>query len=101
MTPAAMRGAGIPDSVPAMSINKLCGSGLKAIMLAAGSIPLVPLEKLNPNGGAVALGHPVGASGGRLVATTVRELHRRGLRYGVAALCIGGGEAVAAVFERV
>jgi acetyl-CoA C-acetyltransferase len=61
----------------------------------------VPLEKLNPNGGAVAIGHPVGASGGRLVATLVRELHARRARYGVATLCIGGGEAVAAVFERV
>jgi acetyl-CoA C-acetyltransferase len=61
----------------------------------------LPLDKLNVNGGAVAIGHPLGASGGRLVATLVRELHRRRARYGVAALCIGGGEAVAAVFERV
>jgi len=59
------------------------------------------LERVDVNGGAVALGHPIGASGGRLVATLVRELQRRGVRYGLAALCIGGGEAVAAVFERV
>lgn len=59
------------------------------------------LAKVNVNGGAVALGHPIGASGGRLTATLVRELHRRQVRYGLATLCIGGGEAVAAIFERV
>jgi acetyl-CoA C-acetyltransferase len=58
-------------------------------------------ERVNVNGGAVALGHPIGASGGRLAATVVRELHRRKARYGLATLCIGGGEAVAAIFERV
>jgi acetyl-CoA C-acetyltransferase len=57
-------------------------------------------EKVNVNGGAVAIGHPVGASGARLAATVVRELQSRQQRYGVASLCIGGGEAVAAVFER-
>jgi acetyl-CoA C-acetyltransferase len=57
-------------------------------------------EKVNVNGGAVAIGHPVGASGARLAATLVRELQSRQKRYGVASLCIGGGEAVAAVFER-
>lgn len=69
-------------------------------LIAARALDL-PLEKLNVNGGAVAIGHPVGASGGRLVATLVNELHRRRARHGVAALCIGGGEAVAAVLERV
>lgn len=58
-------------------------------------------DRVNVNGGAVALGHPIGASGGRLVATLIRELHRRKARYGLATLCIGGGEAVAAIFERV
>ena len=61
----------------------------------------LPLERVNVNGGAVALGHPLAASGGRLVATLVRELHRRSARFGVVTLCIGGGEAVAAVLERV
>jgi acetyl-CoA C-acetyltransferase len=59
------------------------------------------LERVNVNGGAVALGHPIGASGGRLAATLIRELNRRQVRYGLAVLCIGGGEAVAAIFERV
>lgn len=59
------------------------------------------LARVNVNGGAVALGHPIGASGGRLVATLVRGLNKRQVRYGLATLCIGGGEAVAAIFERV
>lgn len=58
-------------------------------------------DKVNVNGGAIAIGHPVGASGGRLATTLIRELHRRKQRYGLATLCIGGGEAVAAIFERV
>ena len=57
--------------------------------------------KVNVNGGACALGHPIGASGGRLAATVVRELQRRQCRYGLAVLCLGGGEAFAAIFERV
>ena len=58
-------------------------------------------EKVNVNGGAVAIGHPLGASGGRLAATLVRELQKRQCRYGLATLCIGGGEAVAVIFERM
>jgi acetyl-CoA C-acetyltransferase len=58
-------------------------------------------NKVNVNGGAVSIGHPVGASGARLVATLIPELQRSGERYGLATLCIGGGEAVAAIFERM
>ena len=61
----------------------------------------LPLDKVNVNGGACAIGHPIGASGARLAATVIRELHKRQLRYGLATLCIGGGEAVAVIFERV
>ncbi len=61
----------------------------------------IPLEKVNVNGGACAIGHPIGASGARLAATVVNELHRRQKRYGLATLCIGGGEAVAVIFERI
>lgn len=61
----------------------------------------LPLEKVNVNGGACAIGHPIGASGARLAATVIRELHRRKQRYGLATLCIGGGEAVAVIFERL
>ncbi len=59
------------------------------------------LAKVNVNGGACAIGHPIGASGARLALTVIRELHKRNLRYGLATLCIGGGEAVAVIFERV
>ncbi|MSN26758.1 MAG: acetyl-CoA C-acyltransferase [Geobacter sp.] len=61
----------------------------------------LPLEKVNVNGGACSIGHPIGASGARLAATVIRELHRQKKRYGLATLCIGGGEAVAVIFERV
>jgi acetyl-CoA C-acetyltransferase len=57
--------------------------------------------KTNVNGGAVALGHPIGASGARIVATLLQELQRRQGRYGLATLCLGGGGSVAAAFERV
>ena len=61
----------------------------------------VPHEKLNVNGGACALGHPIGASGARLVVTLLNALKTRGLKRGVAALCIGGGEATAIAVERL
>ena len=58
-------------------------------------------DKVNVNGGAIALGHPIGASGARIVATLLHELARREGRYGLATLCLGGGGSVAAAFERV
>jgi len=61
----------------------------------------IPHEKLNVNGGACALGHPIGASGARIMATLIAALRLRGLRRGVAALCIGGGEATAVAIELV
>ena len=57
--------------------------------------------KTNVNGGAIALGHPLGASGTRLVLTALNELHRRGGRYGLASACIGGGQGIAIIFERI
>jgi len=54
---------------------------------------------VNPNGGALALGHPLGASGARIVTTLAWELHRRGARWGLAALCIGVGQGLALVLE--
>ncbi|MBM7117892.1 thiolase family protein [Archangium primigenium] len=60
----------------------------------------VPLEKANPNGGAIALGHPLGVSGARMVATILSELGRRKGRYGVVSMCIGGGMGAAALIER-
>jgi len=60
----------------------------------------LPADKVNVHGGACALGHPVGASGARIMVTLMNALQRRGLKRGVAALCIGGGEATAIALER-
>jgi acetyl-CoA C-acetyltransferase len=62
---------------------------------------VLPMEKLNVNGGAIALGHPVGASGTRVLVTLIHALQQRGLKRGVAALCLGGAEAVAMAVELV
>ena len=61
----------------------------------------IPSDKLNVRGGAVAYGHPIGASGARILATLLAELEARGGRYGCAGICIGGGEATAVVVERL
>jgi acetyl-CoA C-acetyltransferase len=58
-------------------------------------------ERTNVHGSGISLGHPVGATGGRMLATLARELNRRGARYGLETMCIGGGQGLAAVFERV
>jgi acetyl-CoA C-acetyltransferase len=58
-------------------------------------------ERTNVAGSGISLGHPVGATGGRMLATLARELHRRNGRYGLETMCIGGGQGLAAVFERV
>lgn len=58
-------------------------------------------ERTNVHGSGISLGHPVGATGGRMLATLARELHRRDARYGLETMCIGGGQGLAAVFERV
>ena len=60
----------------------------------------IPDERLNVNGGAIALGHPVGVSGARLLLTTLHEMKRRGARLGLASLCVGGGQGAAFVLER-
>nr|WP_321369240.1 thiolase family protein [uncultured Desulfuromusa sp.] len=101
---------------PVGAIQKCCTKaglqlsdiGLFEINEAFSSVPLVAIkelgldpDKVNVNGGAVSIGHPIGASGGRLVATLLREMKVRNEKYGLATLCIGGGEAVAAIFELV
>jgi len=57
-------------------------------------------EKVNPNGSGIALGHPVGATGAIITVKLVHELQRTGGRYGLATMCIGGGQGIAAIFER-
>ena len=59
------------------------------------------MEDVNPNGGGISLGHPLGATGARITATLLNELERREARYGVACMCIGFGQAIAAVVERL
>ena len=73
---------------------------------AFGGVPLmfqqefgIPDDRLNVNGGSVAIGHPLGASGARLVATLLHEMRRRGSRYGLATMCIGVGQGIASVWE--
>jgi acetyl-CoA acetyltransferase family protein len=61
----------------------------------------IPMERLNPNGGAIAIGHPFGMTGARLVGTIASEMRRRKLRYGVVCMCVGGGQGAAALFERM
>ena len=70
-----------------------------AVTLAAMTEFKLPHEIVNVHGGAVALGHPIGASGARIVVTLLGALRKRGLKRGVAALCIGGGEATALAVE--
>jgi acetyl-CoA acyltransferase len=61
----------------------------------------LPLHRLNVNGGAVALGHPLGCTGAKLTATILREMERRGVQYGMVTMCIGGGQGAAGIFERM
>ena len=61
----------------------------------------VPHEKINVNGGAIAMGHPLGATGAMILGTLIDELHRRQLRYGLATLCVGGGMGIATIVERL
>lgn len=68
--------------------------------LAVASDLEIPLDKLNPNGGAIALGHPLGCSGARIMTTLLHEMQRRKSRYGLATMCIGVGQGVAVIVER-
>jgi acetyl-CoA C-acetyltransferase len=58
-------------------------------------------DKVNVNGGAIAIGHPLGASGARLALTVIYEMHRRAAKTSIASLCIGGGQGIAAIFEKM
>jgi acetyl-CoA C-acetyltransferase len=85
------------DEVDLFEINEAFAN---VAMIAMRDLGL-PHEKVNVNGGACALGHPIGASGARIIVTLLNALERRGLKRGVASLCIGGGEATAVAIERV
>jgi acetyl-CoA C-acetyltransferase len=85
------------DSVDLWEVNEAFAVVPMAFMREMG----IPRERMNVNGGACALGHPIGASGARIVVTLLHALERRGLKRGVAAICIGGGEGTAIAIERV
>ena len=80
----------------AIELNEAFAAQVIHCMRALG----LPEERTNPNGGAIAIGHPIGASGARLAGTLLRELERRDGRYGVATMCIGVGQGLATLFER-
>ena len=87
-------GPGIPD-IDLFEHNEAYSTASIVIERELG----IPAEKMNVNGGAVAMGHPIGCSGARLLSTLIYALRDRGLRSGLAALCLGGGEAVAMAVE--
>lgn len=85
------------DDVDLFEVNE----AFAVVAMIAAKDLRIPAEKLNVNGGACALGHPIGASGARVIATLLGALQNRGLKRGVASLCIGGGEATAMAVELV
>ncbi len=85
------------DAIDLVELNEAFASQSLAVIRDLGLDP----EKVNVNGGAIALGHPLGMSGARLVVSLLHELRRRGGRYGLATLCVGVGQGQAALFERV
>jgi 3-oxoadipyl-CoA thiolase len=92
----ALQRAGLSiDDIDLVELNE----AFAAQVLACARELEIPHEKLNVNGGAIALGHPLGSSGSRLVTTLVHELRRRGGRYGLATMCIGVGQGMAMVLE--
>jgi len=92
-----LRRAGLSvDDIDLFEVNE----AFAAVALAAMADAKIPHEKMNVHGGAVALGHPIGASGARILVTLLYELQRRNLKRGIAALCLGGGNAVALALER-
>ena len=84
------------DSVDLFELNEAFASQSLAVGRELG----VASEKLNVNGGSIAIGHPIGASGARILVTLLHELEKRDAKLGVAALCIGGGQGVAMLVER-
>jgi acetyl-CoA C-acetyltransferase len=85
------------DDIDLFEINE----AFAAVAMAAMKDAKIPHDRLNINGGAVALGHPIGASGARILVTLLHSLEERGKKRGLAAICIGGGEAAAMIVERI
>jgi acetyl-CoA C-acetyltransferase len=85
------------DQIDLFEVNEAFASVVMHFMRETG----VPTEKVNVNGGAIAMGHPLGATGGMLIGTLLDELERRNLRYGLCTLCIGAGMGIATIIERL
>ena len=100
-TAAALHKAGLSLSdMDVIELNEAFAAQALAVMREWGFTD-ADRERTNIHGSGISLGHPVGATGGRMLATLARELHRRDARYGLETMCIGGGQGLAAVFERV
>ena len=99
-TEKALARAGLNlDQIEVIEINEAFAAQVLAVLRLLGLADDDP--RVNPNGGAIALGHPLGASGARLTATAVQELHERNSRYALCTACIGVGQGIAVVLERV
>jgi acetyl-CoA acyltransferase len=85
------------DQIDVIELNEAFAVQALAVIKAIGLDP----ARVNPNGGAIALGHPLGCTGAKLTATILRELERRNARYGMVTMCIGGGMGAAGIFERI
>ncbi|MBI1749021.1 MAG: acetyl-CoA C-acyltransferase [Acidobacteria bacterium] len=96
--PKALRMAGLKlDDIDVIELNEAFAVQALAVIKAAG----LDINKVNVNGGAVALGHPLGCTGAKLTATILNELERRRGRFGLVTMCVGGGMGAAGIFERV
>ncbi|HET6845153.1 MAG TPA: acetyl-CoA C-acyltransferase [Candidatus Angelobacter sp.] len=96
--PKVLRQAGLKlEDIDVIELNEAFAAQALSVIKEGGLDP----AKVNPNGGAVALGHPLGCTGAKLTATIIRELKRRNARYGLVTMCIGGGMGAAGIFENV
>ena len=95
--PAALNKAGLEiKDIDIFEVNEAFASQATYCVQKLG----IPKEKLNPRGGAIALGHPLGATGARMIVTLYHELERTGKKYGLVSMCIGTGMGACGVFER-
>lgn len=99
---AALGRAGLSmDQMDLIELNEAFAAQALAVLHEWGMSDPASWERLNPNGSGISLGHPVGATGARMLATLAYQLHRQDGRYALETMCIGGGQGLAAVFERV